>query len=503
MANKFVQDHPLRKRSKDSAAMLPYWDKVDAIVNGHEAVRDAGPVFLPKFANEETSDYTTRLSMTKFTNIYRDVLEGLASKPFQEEVTLLASENNPVPEEFMTFTENVDGSGNNLTVFAANTFFNGINSAIDWIFVDYPNTDTASPVSVADAKRLKIKPFWTQVLGRNVLEVRSEIIGSEEYIVYFRMLEPSNNDDPDCVRIFTKIGDTVGWELYRENPRAEKEQDAMILIGSGTLSIPIIPMVPFITGRREGKSYKIHPTLKDAADLQITLYQDESALQFIKTMACYPMLAANGIKPQTEPDGKTPLKIAVGPMKILYSPPSGDGSHGEWKYVEPNANSMEFLKKSIDSTKQDLRELGRQPLTALASQLTTVTTTIAAGKAKSAVGAWALILKDALENAYKITGMYLKNDYEVEVNVYQDFDNVLDSNADVDNLITARENGDLSRRTLLSEMKRRKILSPEFNYENEMTEILTEIPSETGDDIEPVPGAKKPSKTKQPSKPAA
>jgi hypothetical protein len=81
-------DDKMLRRSKDSAAMLPYWDKTDAIVQGAEAIKLAGDAYLPKFAGEPKDDYETRLGLAKFTNIYRDVLEGLASKPFEDEIQL-------------------------------------------------------------------------------------------------------------------------------------------------------------------------------------------------------------------------------------------------------------------------------------------------------------------------------------------------------------------------------------------------------------------------------
>lgn len=471
-----TKKHPLLQRAKDSAAMLTYWDKTDTIVEGYDAVKSAQDDFLPRFAEETNKDYNIRLQLTKFTNIYRDVLEGLAAKPFQEEIMLIGSD---VPDELTRFCENVDGAGNNLTAFTSLTFFNAINSAVDWIMVDYPKTDSSRPLSRAAAREQGIRPYWVHVLGRNVFEVRTIMVGSNEVISYMRVFEPSNSDAPDRVRVYERPlgGGNIMWELYEENEKAEKVEDQMVLIDEGTLSIDVIPFVPLITGRREGKTFKIHPVMRDAADLQITLYQEESALQFIKTMAGYPMLAANGVKPEIKQDG-TIEKLAVGPMKVLYSKPDGNGNHGEWKYIEPSAHSMEFLKKSIDSTKQDLRELGRQPLTALSSQLTTVTTSIAAGKAKSAVGAWALMLKDMLENCFALTARYMGIDYETEVNVYTDFDNVSDTNADVDNLLQARQNGDLSQETLWFEMKRRKVLSPEFDANKEREKIIDEIPSD-------------------------
>lgn len=470
------EKHPLLQRAKDSAAMLPYWDKTDAIVEGYEAIKAGEEEFLPKFAQESGADYKIRLQLTKFTNIYRDVLEGLASKPFQEEITLIGSD---VPDELIRFCENVDGQGNHITAFSSLTFFNAINSAIDWIMVDYPKVETDRPLSRAAARERGIRPYWVHILGRNVLEVQTIMVGSDEVISYMRILEPEDGKRPDRVRVYTRPlgGGNIMWELYEKNEQAQRVEDQMVLIDEGLLSIDVIPFVPLITGRREGRSFKIHPVMRDAADLQITLYQEESALQFIKTMAGYPMLAANGIKPEKKQDG-TVEKIAVGPMKVLYGPPDGNGNHGEWKYIEPSAHSMEFLKKSIDGTKQDLRELGRQPLTALSSQLTTVTTSIAAGKAKSAVGAWALMLKDALENCFVLTARYMGIDYETEVNVYTDFDNISDTNADVDNLLQARQNGDLSQETLWFEMKRRKVLSPEFDANKEREKIIDEIPSD-------------------------
>jgi hypothetical protein len=115
----------------------------------------------------------------------------------------------------------------------------------------------------------------------------------------------------------------------------------------------------------------------------------------------------------------------------------------------------------------------------LSSQLTTVTTSIAAGKGRSAVSAWALTLKDSLENALKISLMYMGNvDYDPEVNVYTGFDNVDGTDADIQELGSARERGDISRETYWGELKRRKVLSPEFNSVEEAKRLLSEVPSD-------------------------
>lgn len=469
----------LLKRSPDIETMVPYWKKVSDILEGTQAIKDGGTKYLPKFPDENVDDYDFRLTVSKFTNIYRDVTEGLASKPFQDEITLLGAEKRP--QELIDFAEDVDGFGSNLTTFAALTFFNAINYGIDWIFIDYPTVQNPDNVTIAEAKQRNLKPFWVHILGKNVLDIKTRMQGSKQIITYFRCQEPGYGDEPMHVREFIETENGVEWKLYVKITN-DKGEDEFVVVEEGMLSIDFIPVVPFITGRRDGNSFKIYPPLSDAADLQITLYQNESALEYIKVLACYPMLATDGTKPPKGSDGK-PKKLRTGPNTVMYGVEKANGDGGTWHYVEPQANSLEFLQKNIDKTKNDLRELGRQPLTAMSTQLTTVTTSIAAGKAKSAVTAWSYALKDALENALLITMKWMGIDYEPEINVYTGFDNVLDNGSDIEELGKARERGDISVETYWDELKRRKILSPEFDIEEERKRLLDNIPADSEPDV--------------------
>lgn len=468
---------PMERRAKDSARMLPYWDKVDDILEGQHAIQAQGCKYLPQHPDEPKEVYNQRLVNIKFTNVFADIVEGLASKPFEEEVTLTESEDPTIDE----FIENVDGAGNNLTVFASNTFFNGIANAIDWIFVDYPTTDSTVVRTVAEAKAAGVQPFWSRVLARNVLDARVSMLNGKQVLSYMRIFEPATEETKDRVRIFerTTAGKII-WQLYEKgDTMAPNSTTRYKLLNEGILSIGVIPLVPFATGRRDGKSFYFQPPMAAAADLQITLYQEESGLQNVKVLSAYPMLAANGMKPAMEADGKTPKKLAVGPGRVLYAPADGNGNSTSWAYVEPSAEGMKFLQESIDKTKNDLRELGRQPLTAQSGNITAITSAVAASKARSAVSAWALMLKDALENALQITAMWLNlPDYEPQVNVFNEFDNFTESNNDLNTLDSARARGDLSLKTYWSELKRRKVLAPEFEADDELERILEETPSD-------------------------
>src|SRR5690349_10318580 len=123
--------------SSDYDAMRPYWNLVDNILGGAETMRAAGPdagwraavtttsrtgarasvgenPYLPKFPNEDPADYRYRVANAPFTNIFADVLSGLAAKPFAEEVQLA----DGAPDKIKALCEDIDGRGNNLHRFA-------------------------------------------------------------------------------------------------------------------------------------------------------------------------------------------------------------------------------------------------------------------------------------------------------------------------------------------------------------------------------------------------
>ena len=277
---------------------------------------------------------------------------------------------------------------------------------------------------------------------------------------------------------------TVTWALYERTDKKQPDSDTVFArIDGGTLSIKAIPLVPFVTGRRDGRSWKVFPALQDAADLQVELYQQESGLKFAKVLTAFPMLAANGISPPVGPDGKVTEKLAVGPSRVLWSKAdAATGKVGNWSYVEPNAMSLEFLAKDIMSTIQNLRELGRQPLTASSSNITVITAAVAAGKAKSAVKAWAYKLKDAIENALALTAQFMGITYDPTVHVFTDFDDWMEGD-DIDALLTMSDKNKISDETLYEEMARRGVLSTNFTVARERARLLAQLPGDTGPDL--------------------
>jgi hypothetical protein len=512
-----VQNDPANL-SADRLAMEGYLRKVDDVLTGVEAMRARRTEYLPMLPNENDKDYDHRLSTSKLTNVFSDIVESLAAKPFTKEVSIKPGKTEqPVkpklaavdgkefkeqpaqpeklPDWLETFKEDVDARGNNLNVFAANVFHSGIRDSVHWLLVDYTR-DVPASATIEQERTLGVRPWWVSIAASNVIAVYSAMIGGKEEFIHARIREDEmrrvlyDEELVERIRIFNREpvydvnGRITGYgpatsELLEKVVSTKNGADVTSWqsLGVVNLTVGVIPLLAFITGRRIGSSWRFKPALSDALDLQIKVYQDESDLSYAKQFTAYGMLAANGINLRDEQTGEM-IKVPVGHKAVLCSPPNNDGAHGEWEFISPDPAGPKFLAEDVKESIAQLRELGRQPLTAQTGNITVITAAFAGDKANSVIQAWTLTLKDTLENALKLTALWVKQTFEAEIEIDTDFDLAMKDEKGPDTLGKMREKGDLSRETYWSEMKRRGILSDNFDPETEAQNLMDEMPDE-------------------------
>jgi hypothetical protein len=508
--------------SSDYTSMMRYWQMVEAILGGAEKLRQpvgmavtmgiAGPPtppsvlsnlnrdvqvgafeYLPKFENETTEDYQRRRRNAPVTNIYSDISRNLASKPFSKTLELAEE----TPDQYKKLAENIDGQGNNLHVFASETFKAGLDKGFDWILVDYTKVPPGS--TLADEAGIGARPYWVRIHAERMLAVYSDFLNGNEIFVHARIYEPTVQRVDyveqlvERVRIFNREplfnedGLTVGyadptWEVWEaqmiqsvDAQGKTTSTETWVMIDSGTVTIGFIPLVPFRTGRRHGTTWRIDPPLRDLAYMQIEEFQQESNLKTIKELTAFPMLTGNGVNPPADGGG-----ITIGPHKVLFAPPSMEGRPGAWAFIEPSAESLNFLKNDLEALRKSMKDLGMQPLTD--ANLTVVTTANVAAKAHNAVQAWALGLKDALQQAWKFTALWLNQKDEPLVNVHTDFGVDQEAGTELDALLKAEGQGILSKKTVQEEFKRRGVLSDDFDPDEE-EQLLAE--QQSNDTLQP------------------
>lgn len=472
--------------SSDYAAQAPFWNMVAAILEGEAAVKKAGKTYLPQFVSETDAQYAARLQHSPFTNLYADISKGLASKPFSKEL----AQKEGTPDRYIRLGENIDGQGNNLHAFSSVVFKNALDNGIDWILVDYtrarPRPD-GRPLTLADEREQGLRPYWVRIPARNMIAVYSVFIGGVETIYHARILETSIDVDANLketavsrVRILKRdplrdaLGNITGlgpatWHLWEQRTNGDGKS-SWILLDEGPITIGVIPLVPVALGKRKGGSWIVEPPLRDLAHMQMTEYRQESNLEWVKIMTCFPMVCVSGMNDR-DADGN-PVKVTVGPNVVFLIPQNqqGTGPAGEVTVVEPSAQSIVENRAQLELTRKEMRDLGMQPLAQ--ANLTVTLSSHLTRKASSAVQAWAFLFKDALEQAWKITAMWLNDRaYEPEVVVHTDFAVELEQGKEIDALLKAQAQGIYSKKTVREEFRRRNIVANDIDDEEEEERI--------------------------------
>lgn len=469
--------------SGDFKKMSAYYDMIDAILGGSKTMREGKTDYLPKFVDEPARRYEERLGRAQFTNIFRDIVENLSQRPFASPVQL--GEN--APREFEEMAENVDGRGTDLTQFANEMMFSGLAYSQAWVLVDFSgNVDE----NASRAEAGNLRPYWSLYDAPSVIAVYSDVIDGREQVIHARLKEARKERDGfreetiEQIRVLDREkldGGAYGpptWSLWeKRKDEVTKRIDWVEVVPPTPYPIDEIPLVPFITGRRLG-GWCVNPPLRDVAELQIELYQQESGFKNVRELIGFPMLAGQGVTPPKTADGK-PEPIMVGPRAVLYAPMSADGQAGAWEIIGPPAESMRVLMAEIEETKKELRELGRQPLTANSGNLTVVTTAFAAAKGNSAIQAWAIMCKMTIEELFRVSGLWFRTALAApDVMIDTDFDTGPgddDSFAHVFGLYTA---GVISRSALIQEAKRRGILSEDYEEDEDAVAVLAAMADE-------------------------
>ena len=387
------------------------------------------------------------------------------------------------PSELEKVLANVDGAGADITAFASEVFEAGISYGADFILVEMPVLKSGAASSLKSFKESGARPYLVPIRASDVISIKTATVNGEEVFTEFRYKADYEGEDGaeiTCVRGIYRdqIQDDVGaitgyaapfFEVY------EKNGDKWSLADSGELGIGEIPVVPFLTGRRYGSGWRIRPPMRGAAELQVEHYQQENQIKYSVTQTAFPVYVAVGVAQPMDAEGK-PAKVKVGPGAFVFLAPGSENSKGpDLKVVQPETSSLEFMQKRMEATEKQIRELGRQPLTAGSNNITVIAASFASQKANSAAQQWAMNLRNTLENAIRIMSLWVgKPKVEPKVTVHTDFAVLAQSDQSMDWVDNARERGDISGEQWAREAKRRGHLEPEYDFDADLDIIIHE-----------------------------
>ena len=526
---------PARPSSAHSY-MSNRWAQMDSILGGTEAMRAAGRTYLPQHLGEENDRYKERLTTATLWNQTELTLNGWVGRPFRDPLKLM----DDVPEQIRALEEDIDSEGSNMDAFAREWFRKGLAKASCHVLVDAPAFDTPDgrAPTLEEERLFGLRPYWILIDPSEVIAARQVKENGRDVITHLRLYEAVLEPDPvdqfneilvERIRVFDRVLSeddayhvqvTIYLRQKNNQGKATNEwaEEVSHPDNGRIINFPQIPLVTFYSNREgfmRGKS-----PLQDLCDMNVKHWQKLSDHDNIIRVASFPMLAGSGVNQEEGIEGASPRsnQRVIGPYTLLTS----EDASGKFYYVEHTGKAIKSGVDSLDSLEAKMAAYGSEFLKKKPDRQTATARAMDSAEATSPLQDMTLRFKEAFQRALAITAQMMgiapeNPDTEFfagQVQIVTDFGPEEISGIDLNALITARANRDISRNTFLKELQRRGILPEDFDEESNVADLEQEMleafggisfpnkpveepPPDEGNQKEPPPDQKEPSPDEQ------
>lgn len=463
-------------------AMAPRWNLINALLGGTEAMRQAGEAYLPRYEKEKSKHYAARLERATLLNMLERTSDHLVGRALGKP----PEPADDVPDQIVELLEDVDGLGTGFQTFARNAFKAGLDKGFTHVLVDHPAVEQREGRTLEDDRRDALRPYWVHVPAESVIFAHAVVENGREVLDHVRIRE----DEVEVsgweevlrrrIRVLRRQSleaegatrTVVTWELW-EYEQEQGKKGEWKSIGSGTMDIDEIPLVTFYT-QREGLCLS-KPPLLDLAYLNVAHWQSSSDQRNVLTVSRFPMLGISGALAE-DADGKLPIE--VGPHSYLHMA----DPQGKFYYVEHNGAAIKSGHEDLEQLKEEMASYGAEFLKKRPANEGVVARALDSAESLSALQVWVIDFRDALERCLGLTAKWMKLGDGVDGggSVELDHDDLGLDDVESEHLTAlkdARAARDISRKTYLEELKRRRVLSPDFDAEEDAGELEGEAPS--------------------------
>lgn len=441
--------------------MAEKWRLIEDLLGGTQAMRDAGERWLPYETKEKPLDYKCRLGRSILYAALADTIDKTASRPFSRAITLQGAET--LPEQLLEIEEDADLSGCALTPFGRSLYVDGLAYGKAHILVDYPSV--SAPMTLLQEQSSGVRPYfcricppdliaWVSDKGGNgedeltqvrIREKRVEPLGmfGEEEVEYVRVLYPDR------------------WELWRKG-------DGWSIVEEGANSLGEIPLVTIYFNRTG--MLTADPTFEDLAWLNLAHWQSYSDQRNLLRVARVPILCATGLSKQEYDQG-----IVVGASNLFKS----TNVDAKLFYVEATGSALAEGANDLKTLEERMEVLGLQPLISRSGGVTATAKSMDEARSESNILSWVRETEAGLRKAYEYAARWIKTELpeDFKVDIYSDFGLSLQTAEDMQTLLALYGQGVITAETLLTEVKRRGVLSEMVDSETEAQAARDAVPA--------------------------
>ncbi len=449
----------VNEKSAQVLALAKTWHVIDSLMGGTASMREAGRTYLPQQPREDDDDYKYRLETATLFPAFARTVAVMAGKPFSKQLAL----SEDTPSRTLELIDDIDNEGRNLQAFAADVFAEAISIGFCGILVDSTRGDVEiTPErlpSEDDIKKAAIRPYWIHVRHQDILGWRTEKVGAVYRLTQLRIAETSTAPDGEFgqqtvnrVRVWTPDV----WQLY------EQRREGFVLIESGPNRLGVVPFVPCY-GKRVGFMHGLPPLL-DLAYQNIKHWQAQSDQDDSARFARKRLLVFSGLD-ETQ-------NLTASSAQAIKLPVGGDA-----KVIQGSAESVSVGRSELDALELQMIQTGAELLSRQPGQRTATEASNDAEANKSELQRIVETFEDSLDLALQYTADWLNAGEGGKVSLFKDFAPASLSEASAQLMLSLQQGGIISKETVIRELQRRGILSPDIEPATEIALAAEDAPA--------------------------
>jgi hypothetical protein len=425
--------------------MYENWQLPVTLMGGEKAMKEAGITYLPKEPKESDAMYANRKARSTLKNYFGWAVDNHTGRVFKSPV-ILSDDTNPLIKKY---NDNLDLQGNDLNTFYREVFRDMLIKGISYVYVDFPRS--MEEMSLADELDAGLRPYCIHVKAEQVINAVSGVVNGRTVLVRAHIREyvtepygEWGTKEYEQIRVLYP----GYWELYRQNTKS----NAWEVVDAGETSLNYIPLIP-LYGKKFGFFAGESP-LQDLANLNRAHWQSMSDQMNITHVARVPILYGTGFD---EEDG-----ITVGTNNAIMGP---DGS--ELSFVEHTG-------KAIEAGMAELKDLEDRMMLESLELLNETSTETATSRSldisdiNCSLQTLAIKLQKVISKVNNTMSDWDGIDRSGIVMVSTDFGLQLRDGSESNILLKMRQNRSLSLPNFQKEMKRRRILAPDFDIDEDI-----------------------------------
>jgi len=427
---------------------------------GTQNIHEKLPHYIPRYENENDTDYKNRLKLKSFRNFYSKAASSILGKVFSKPPAF----NKDVPSQIVEHSDDMDLNGNDWTIVAEQFFNDALDEGIAWLLVDYHTVPDAGNLTIQQEKELGVRPYWVNIPQHRVLGVDYEKSGEVYTITMFRYwawekVRSGRFGYEYKFRVYVYEPDQITVYERDENDKSN-EATGYKLIETRPITLGMVPVVPL--NLAQVGPFEALPPLEDLAEMNIEHLQIRSDQRRALSVASWPVLGIFGAKVEEQ--------ARMGPMQAyVFEDPKAS-----MRWVESQGIHLAAGRTELKDLEDHIRNFALSFETP-GMYATATAVNVDASDSVAPIIRWAYRMRDALATALYFHAKWLRLDAGGTVNVDTSFIKSMLTLESLKVLLEAYKEGTLTKETFLLRLQEYGLLSDKFDAEAEVTELEAQL----------------------------